>query len=1504
MLTRTGNKTAPLTVSYSVAGTATNGTDYNTLTKSVTFAAGSATALINVNVKDDAVYEGNETAIVTLASGTSYILGTAKTATVTIVDNDSPTNVKPTITISATDASAGETLTGQTANPGRFTLTRTGSTASSLTINYTVAGTATNGVDYNALSGTATFSAASSTAIINLTPINDSLVEGDETVVVNLSSNTNYNLGTVKTATVKIVDNDSSTITVTSPNGGESLPGGQINITWTDNISENVNIDLYRGNTWIKTWMANTPSDGSQLLYTPIELETISDYRVKITSVANSNIYDWSDGYFSIVVPSYLYVTSPNGGESFQAGSSYNINWNDNISENVKIDLYKAGSLYSTLFSSTASDGSETWSVPSNLASGSDYQIKISSVSNGNVYDWGNNYFTVSPAPYDSAGNDLTQALSFGNLTYTQYKTDFVGDGDSNDFYSFNVNTPSNFNLILNGLSNDADVQLIQDRNGNGQVDEREILSLSTQGGTNQDSISRYLGIGKYFVRVYSYSGNTYYNLSLSATSLGNANYIDPSSVQSYFGTNVIRSFFNSFGVSTYQSQYGNLLMYGSIADYYNNNNFNNPDSKNGLFRNYSGLGLPTSSIYTQADGSQVMEFEGGTLTNRDGVVTPYYYQKNGDRFDLVGMGAPDGAELLWKNDYAYWNPGSVGQPISPVRRINGGWVQEFTGSPRGDGDSIFLLKDNQIVQGGFDGNNIPKGGPYRVQGYFLNIYRSVGGYEDIWGIGFPTMSQERANYNGYKLYQQFEYGFIAQTQDDRIVVQKNGRTIWTNANIEINQTINGSLSSTDVVDGLRPGYFTDDYRLTGVTSGQKVRVSLTSYGFTPQLQLLNASTGELMAQSYIINNGNNTVLEFTMPSGWNYMVRTTSYYSGQTGSYSLNVVPVTNTNPGIFNIGTLSGSSNYSGYLDGNSPIDYKFYLGSNSDFSLRLDDLSNDANVTLLKNQGSSGGYTNYTLLEQSNKSGTSAETITTNLEAGYYTVRIGGANTNYNLSLFSRVAGQQTNLSYSEFLGTVMNMSVALNIRSGPGTGYNDIGDLQSGTQLIFDGWTNGSLYKDITGQQQDQWFRIKGTNNWVAGAYIIGNPTQDTPYIDASSSSPTNPENLSGATNVDGTLYYNGQTVYNYGSTLIRTGATDIRAGVESTYADPRTYKGSVWTIIQPERGNEGKDHLVTITWGSRQWEGTIKLTKGGVAIHYEDDSSDPNNYATRTVTVRAIPNDLNAAQVITKETKIINEYGEKPFIDSPMFYLDIRRNDQRWRDNTGVPAFYTLFRDEDVDGRKNVENVDKLDASGDNPSELKNNQKIKELAEYLGGKAAANKTWEKDSPLGGGYLDKYHPLDGLFHTGFDISFTGKTEVKALVAGTVIDAPGKGVGAVAIHNEVMKKTFVYLHMSNITVQKGTQIVAGQTIGIVSDVGSPGSVHLHFEVQDDAELEALVKSQPKTDIPQSYKDSQGNTFYAFSTSIYRNTKSHVSARMDNPLNAFIEAKALGLILDQPPA
>jgi tartrate-resistant acid phosphatase type 5 len=127
--------------------------------------------------------------------------------TYTIQASNSP----PTVTVAATDATAAEAG----ADPGTFTVTRTGSTTSALTVNLTVGGTATNGVDYASISSTVTIAAGASSATVQLTPVDDSLAEGTETATLTVGASGAYNIGAANTATVSIQDNDSSTSSTT-----------------------------------------------------------------------------------------------------------------------------------------------------------------------------------------------------------------------------------------------------------------------------------------------------------------------------------------------------------------------------------------------------------------------------------------------------------------------------------------------------------------------------------------------------------------------------------------------------------------------------------------------------------------------------------------------------------------------------------------------------------------------------------------------------------------------------------------------------------------------------------------------------------------------------------------------------------------------------------------------------------------------------------------------------------------------------------------------------------------------------------------------------------------------------------------------------------------------------------------------------------------------------------------------------------------------------------------
>ncbi len=105
--TRTSSS-GSLTVYFDIRGTATNGTDYKSITSSITFASGSTSVSREIEPLYDGVKEGDETVEVVLIPATptqTYRGGTYTDATVTI--KDSTPVIDPTIkyTLSASDGS-------------------------------------------------------------------------------------------------------------------------------------------------------------------------------------------------------------------------------------------------------------------------------------------------------------------------------------------------------------------------------------------------------------------------------------------------------------------------------------------------------------------------------------------------------------------------------------------------------------------------------------------------------------------------------------------------------------------------------------------------------------------------------------------------------------------------------------------------------------------------------------------------------------------------------------------------------------------------------------------------------------------------------------------------------------------------------------------------------------------------------------------------------------------------------------------------------------------------------------------------------------------------------------------------------------------------------------------------------------------------------------------------------------------------------------------------------
>jgi hypothetical protein len=186
-------------------------------------------------------------------------------------------------------------------------------------------------------------------------------------------------------------------IKVTSPNGGEQwIAGSSQKITWDATGISNVKIEytLNNGISW-NTIIASTPSTGfynwSQV---PNALST--NCKIRISDAQDGAPFDDSDSFFSIIPAPDIKVLSPNGGETYQSGTSQEIRWTSENVENVKIEYStNAGALWNTIVNSTPSIGSYVWSLVPNVNS---YQcrIRISDALNGSPYDVSDNNFTIS----------------------------------------------------------------------------------------------------------------------------------------------------------------------------------------------------------------------------------------------------------------------------------------------------------------------------------------------------------------------------------------------------------------------------------------------------------------------------------------------------------------------------------------------------------------------------------------------------------------------------------------------------------------------------------------------------------------------------------------------------------------------------------------------------------------------------------------------------------------------------------------------------------------------------------------------------------------------------------------------------------------------------------------------------------------------------------------------------------------------------------------------------
>jgi hypothetical protein len=275
--------------------------------------------------------------------------------------------------------------------------------------------------------------------------------------LVRISDAAASNTSDTSDAVFTIYEPGTETITVTAPNGGESITGGTTyTITWTytGNI---VNVALAystdNGANW--TTIDTVLNTGSYLWTTPNVSST--QCLVRVRDAVDSIPSDQSNSVFSIgsFGDETATVLSPNGGEVFCIGRTAAITWTTTgLVGNVRLQYStNNGASWKSIVASTANDGSHLWTVPNEPST--QCKVRVSEASDGDPTDTSNAVFSIIECGANLSitspkGGEAWQVGSKHDITWIS--GDKVGDYVK---LLYSTNNGTTWSTIISSTAND-----------------------------------------------------------------------------------------------------------------------------------------------------------------------------------------------------------------------------------------------------------------------------------------------------------------------------------------------------------------------------------------------------------------------------------------------------------------------------------------------------------------------------------------------------------------------------------------------------------------------------------------------------------------------------------------------------------------------------------------------------------------------------------------------------------------------------------------------------------------------------------------------------------------------------------------------------------------------------------------------------------------------------------------------------------------------------------------
>ncbi len=248
--------------------------------------------------------------------------------------------------------------------------------------------------------------------------------------------------------------NAPGSVAITSPNGGEIWDTQSVHqITWTASdpdgiISQDIFYSANNGGSWTSL-ASNYPNNSTSFTWTlPTTTTTSGLVRVSVKDTWGAVTSDQSNSVFTIQnAPPQVRIISPNGGESWVAGSNHLITWNATDPDGVTgMDLaysLNGGFNWNTIVSGIANSDTYNWTVPSSAST----TVKVRATAHDSVgnsaSDMSDAVFSIaiSPPQIHLTAPDGGQTWACGSSqTITWTASDSLGIASIDLAYSLNNN--------------------------------------------------------------------------------------------------------------------------------------------------------------------------------------------------------------------------------------------------------------------------------------------------------------------------------------------------------------------------------------------------------------------------------------------------------------------------------------------------------------------------------------------------------------------------------------------------------------------------------------------------------------------------------------------------------------------------------------------------------------------------------------------------------------------------------------------------------------------------------------------------------------------------------------------------------------------------------------------------------------------------------------------------------------------------------------------------------